>query len=153
MNERSLLWALRAVIILMAICGIAFDVFLVPLTANGDQINEAAVAVQCVYQVIVSLPCFWILILAWRICDDMKNGRLFTFENSKRVGSASVALLISIVGFLMGKALFYILGWNRELILHLVIAIVGSTFLVMMMALSYYINCAAKLQEESDLTV
>lgn len=153
MREKSLINLTRVVILLMAICGVAFNLFLVPLTSTDIGCEGAALIVQCVFQWLVSIPCFWILILAWKICADMKKGRLFTLENSNRIRRAAIALLISIIGFLIAKAVFYFLGWNKELILHLIISIVGFTFLVIMIVLSHYIYRAAELQEESDYTV
>ena len=153
MVEKSLLCLVRITIVVMAICGIAFNIFLVPMTATDIGNNEIAIVIQCISQWIISIPCFGVLILAWIISSNMKIGRLFTFENAKRIKQASILLSISIIGFIIAKVLFYCLGWNKELIVHIIIIIVGLTILVMMMLLSYYIYNAAELQEESDFTV
>lgn len=153
MQEKSLIHLTRVIILIMAICGIVFDLFLVPLTATDVGGEGVPLLVQCIFQWLVSIPCFGILVLAWRVCADMKKGRLFILENSIRIKRAAVSLLVSIIAFLIGKVIFFLLGWNRELILHLIIAIVGFTFLVIMIVLSHYIYRAAELQEESDYTV
>ena len=153
MKEKALLWLVKIVIVIMLLCGIAFNIFLAPMTATDIGSKGIAIIIQCVFQWLVSMPCFFVLFWAWKICLEMQNGRLFTFENAKRVKYASIALFVSILGFLFGEIFFYILGWNRELIVHLIILIVGLTILVMMIVLSHYIYCAAKLQEESDFTV
>ena len=153
MNEKTLLLLVKIVIVIMILCGIAFNMFLAPMTATDMGSKGTAITIQYIFQWLVSIPCFFVLFLAWKICLDMQDNGLFTFENAKRVRYASIALFVSILGFLFSKVFFYILGWNRELIVHLIILIVGLTILVMMMVLSHYINCAAKLQEESDFTV
>ena len=153
MKEKALLWLVKIAIVIMLLCGIAFNIFLAPMTATDIGSKGIAIIIQCVFQWLVSMPCFFVLFWAWKICLEMQNGRLFNFENAKRVKYSSIALFVSILGFLFGKIFFYILGWNRELIVHLIILIVGLTILVMMIVLSHYINCAAKLQEESDFTV
>ena len=153
MNEKTLFWLVKIVIVIMVICGIAFNLFLAPLTSSDVGSKGFAIAIQCIFQSLISIPCFFVLIIAWKISLDMQKGRLFTFENANRVRQASTALFVSILGFLFGKVLFYILGWNKELIVHLIILIVGLSILVLMLVLSHYIYCAAKLQEESDFTV
>lgn len=153
MNEKSLLNWVRIVIILMAICGIAFNLFLAPLTSTEIGSQGVAIVCQCVFQWLISIPCFWVLFIAWKICLGMQNGRLFTFENSILIKQASILLFSSVISFLIGKILFYLLGWNKELIVHMIILIIGFTIGVMIMVLSHYIYCAAKLQEESDFTV
>ena len=153
MIEKSLLCLVRITIIVMAICGIAFNIFLAPMTATDIGNNEIAIVIQCIVQWVISIPCFCVLVLAWRISSNMKSGRLFAFENAKRINDASTLLFISIVGFIIAKVSFYLLGWNKELIVHVIIIIVGLALLVMMKVLSHYIYNAAELQEESDFTV
>lgn len=153
MSEKVLFRAMKLIVILMGICGIAFDIFLVPLTIAEKYYGTAVEWIQWIFQCIVSVPCFWILCLAWRICNDMAEGRLFTFENANRIYKSSIALLGSVSAFLAGKIVFFLLGWNRELLIHLIIAIMGITFLIIMNVLAHYIRRAAELQEESDLTV
>ena len=153
MSEKVLFRAMKLIIILMGICGIAFDVFLVPLTVAEKYDGTVEELIQWIYQCIISVPCFWILCLAWKICNDMAKGRLFTFENANRIYKSSIALLVSVLVFLIGKVVFFLLGWNRELLIHSIIAVMGITFLIIFNALAHYIRRAAELQEESDLTV
>ena len=153
MIEKYLLFLVRVTIIVMVMCGIAFNLFLVPMTSTDIGNNQIAIIIQCIVQWVISIPCFCVLVLAWRISSNMKSGRLFAFENAKRINDASTLLFISIVGFIIAKVLFYLLGWNKELIVHVIIIIVGLALLVMMKVLSHYIYNAAELQEESDFTV
>lgn len=153
MTEKVLLRGMRFIIILMGICGIAFDIFLVPITCAETYRGTAAELIQWIYQCAVSLPCFWLLILAWRVAKEMERGRVFVAENAIRIQRAAIALTASVAAFLFGKILFFALGWNTELLIHLIIAIMGITFTIIMMALSHYIRRAAELQEETDLTV
>lgn len=153
MSDKVLFRAMKLIIILMGICGIAFDAFLVPLTIAEKYDGTVVELIQWIYQCIVSAPCFWILSLAWKIGNDMARGRLFTFENANRIFKSSVALLVSVSAFLIGKVVFFLLGWNRELLIHSIIAVMGITFLIIFNALAHYIRRAAELQEESDLTV
>ena len=127
--------------------------FLAPLTSTEIGSKGVAISCQCIFQWLISMPCFFVLFIAWETCLDMQNGRLFTFENAKRIKRASILLLSSVISFVIGKVLFYLLGWNKELIIHMIIFIIGFTVWVMIAALSHYIGSAAKLQEESDFTV
>lgn len=161
MIDKKLCEWVKFIIVLMGICGLLFDVFLVPIevgnlgTEGGQYFDKTNISfiVQYFFQWIVSIPCFWVLILAWRACGDMKTGNLFTVKNSKRVKQASVALLISVVAFIVGNLIFAILKWNSEYSIRIIIAIMGVTFWVIMTVLSHYLKRAAELQEESDATI
>ena len=108
---------------------------------------------QYVFHWLVSFPCFWLLIMAWGITSDMKNGRLFIEKNVVRVKLATAILLGDILLFLIGNITFAILGWNELLVLHLFAAVVGLTIAILLFIFSQYLMRAASLQEECDLTV
>ena len=160
MTEKILSRWVRLVIILIAISGVLSCSLWVPIRIGGWSFNGQQVAikgvelwVQFVFHWIVSLPCFWILTVAWRITTDMKNDLLFTMENSVRVKHAAQELFVSVLVFLVGNVIFAILKWNSVLMTNCFVAVLGMVMSVLFAVLSYYLYRAAELQEECDGTI
>ena len=160
MNDKKLTFFMRIAIILIGICGGAICLFWLPMTTAKSfealswvSLQKMENWMQYVFHWLVSFPCFWLLIMAWGITSDMKNGRLFIEKNVVRVKLATAILLGDILLFLIGNIMFAILGWNELLVLHLFAAVVGLTIAILLFIFSQYLMRAASLQEECDLTV
>lgn len=160
MNDKKLTFFMRIAIILIGICGGAICLFWLPMTTAKSfealswvGLQKMENWMQYVFHWLVSFPCFWLLIMAWAITSDMKNGRLFIEKNVVRVKLATAILLGDILLFLIGNITFAILGWNELLVLHLFAAVVGLTIAILLFIFSQYLMRAASLQEECDLTV
>ena len=160
MNEKKLTILMRVAILLIGLCGVAICLFWLPMssgkgaaTFSWDELQKVQVWTQYAFQWLISLPCFWLLITAWKITGDMQRGRLFTEENVRLVKKSTVILLVDILLYLAGNIIFAVLGWNEWFILQLFAAIVGLIIAILLFILSQYLMKAAVLQEESDLTV
>lgn len=158
MNEKSLSVLTRFAIILIGICGLLSCLFCIPISlGNGSFKNilwwSLEFSLQYVFHWIVSLPCFGLLIIAWRITSTMSNGKLFLANNALYINYATTILIIDIIVFLIGNIIFAVVGWNSWLILQVFVAITGLIISIFMYILSKYLMRAAVLQEESDLTV
>jgi hypothetical protein len=151
---------MRVAIILIGICGGAICLFWLPMTTAKSFEALSWVALQKVenwiqyaFHWLVSLPCFWLLIMAWKITSNMQKGRLFIEKNAVHVKRATVILLVDILLFLIGNIIFAALGWNEFLILQLFATMVGFIVAILLFVLSQYLMKATSLQEECDLTV
>ncbi len=161
MNEKALSALTRAAIIIIGICGLLTCLFLVPTSIgqgtlkdiSWGTLNTSEFWIQYIFHWIVSLPCFWLLVIAWQITLDMDQGRLFLSQNAIRVNRATAILIIDIMAFVIGNIIFVLLGWSSWFVLHIFVAITGLLLSVFMYILSKYLMRAAILQEESDLTV
>ena len=161
MNEKRLAFLMRAAIILIGMCGTLFCIFWLPisfgereLTAfSWQELQKVENWTQYTFHWVVSVPCFWLLVLAWGVASDMQKGRLFIEKNTLRVKQATVILLVDILLFLAGNIVFAVLGWNKLFILQLFAATIGLIVAILLFVLSQYLMKAANLQEECDLTV
>ena len=160
MDDKKLTVFMRIAIILIGICGVAICLFWLPMTTTKSfgalswgALRKVENWTQYIFHWGISLPCFWLLIMAWEVTSDMQKGRLFIEKNAVRVKCATVILLCDILLFLIGNITFAILGWNEWLVLHLFAAVVGLIVAIVLFIFSQYLRKAATLQEESDLTV
>lgn len=158
MNDKSLSALTRFAIILIGICGLLSCLFWIPISLGDGSLNNIPwwnieFSVQYVFHWTVSLPCFGLLIIAWRITSTMNNGKLFLAKNALYINHATTILIFDIIVFLIGNIIFAAIGWNSWLILQVFIAITGLIISIFMYILSKYLMSAAVLQEESDLTV
>lgn len=161
MNEKYLSILMRCAILLIGFCGVAICIFWVPVGVSGwlvrdttwTELQTVEFWVQFAFQWLVSLPCFWLLLLAWRVTADMRNGRLFVMQNSLRTKQAACVLTMDLLVFLVGHTVFALLQWNQLYILYCFAAVIGLVLVMLLSILSHYLYRAAELQEESDGTI
>ena len=158
MTGKALCFWVRCAIIAIAICGVCvcafwypFCVFLTSITPQG--IGKAVFWVQILFYWLTSLPCFWILIMGWRVTTAIKEERLFQEGTAKTVKNATQILFIDLAVFFIGNVLFLLLDWNRLAWIYFVFVIVGLVIGIFMAILSHYLYRAAELQEESEGTI
>ena len=161
MRDKKLSLLIRVSIIFIAVCGVAICLLWVPMGEFGWKIGDVwsfegqtkEFWSQIIFHWMVSLPCFYLLWLAWQVTSDMKKGRLFIFENSLRVKHAMYILTVDLLLFLVGHTLFALLRWHTFYIIYLLVALIGLIVVVFLTVLSHYLLRAAELQEESDGTI
>lgn len=158
MNEKLLSALTRFAIVLIGICGVLTCLFWIPISMGKGTLHNipwetAEFWVQYVFHWLVSLPCFVLLMIAWRVTSNMNKGKLFLAKNASYVNYATIILTADIVAFLIGNVIFAILGWSSWLILYVLVAVTGLVISIFMYILSKYLMRAAVLQEECDLTV
>ena len=160
MNEKGLTNLMRLAIFLIGACGTMICLFWLPMSSGKGlavfswiELKKLEIWTQYVFQWLISLPCFWLLIMAWKVTSDMQKGKLFTEQNVRLIKNATVILLVNILLYLAGNVTFAALGWNKWLILQLFAVIVGSIIAILLFIFSQYLLKAAGLQEECDLTV
>ena len=160
MDEKRLTLLMRLVIILIGLCGVMICLFWLPMSSGKGwvafswaELKKVEFLAQYAFQWLISLPCFWLLIMAWKMTLDMQKGRLFIEQNVLLVKKATVILLVNIILYLAGNITFSALGWNAWLVLQLFAALVGLIITILLFIFSQYLMQAAVLQEESDLTI
>ena len=158
MTEKALCFWVRCAIVAMAICGVCVCIFWYPYSVSltTEKIQGAKTAaywLQLTFYWLISLPCFAILFIGWKITTEMKSGSLFLETNAKAVKTAVQILFTDIAVFLIGNVIFLFLGWNVFAFVYLFIAVIGLIIGVFMAILSHYLYKAAELQEECEGTI
>lgn len=161
MNSAKLSIMIKASIIVFALCGIIMCAFWYPfsvsLTTMGTlDYTTPTVAQnvrmwsQIVFYWVVSIPCFVILWMAWKISNAIKNDVFFSLKVAKLVKCSTVTLFIDIIVFFVGNVVFLILKWNDFYMIYFLIAVVGLAISSMLLALSHFIVQAAGYKEEVE---
>ena len=158
MTGKSLSFWVRCAIIAIAVCGVLVCVCWYPLSTlvvsagSGRKLEFWA---QLLFYWIVSLPCFWILVMGWKVTTAIKEDSLFKEKTAKTVKTATQILFIDVAVFFIGNLVFLLLEWSliHLAVIHLFLVIVGLVIGVFMAILSHYLYRAAELQEESEGTI
>ena len=163
MTTKSLLFWVRCAIVIIALCGItvcalwypySFSIINIDLTATDlSELTTVQGWGLLSFYWAVSIPCFAILIIAWKISASIKTEQLFTNKSAKMIKICALILLVDSSVFLIGNVVFLLLKMNDFAIIYFFLIMGGLVLSVLLSALSHYVAKAAELQELSDGTV
>lgn len=104
---------------------------------------------------ITSVPVFVAMVIAWVIASNIEKDNSFTGTNAKLFKIFSLLALGDSIFFLLASIVFWIIGMNEAglLFIDLLIVFIGLAIFVCTSAISYLVDKAARLQEDSDLTI
>ena len=159
MEQRTLVKWLKGLVLFAAFCGVALDGGALPL-AGQWMVERYPEFGYCfwpwlIFLWVLSIPCFLVLGLAWRIFRNIEQDHAFSTENAEYMGWISFLAAADAVVLLAGNILFLVIGMNHPgiLLLSFVVILAGIGFSVAAAALSHLIRKAADLQDQSDWTV
>ena len=163
MTTKSLLFWVRCAIVIIALCGItvcalwypySFSIINIDLTATDlSELTTVQGWELLSFYWAVSIPCFAILIIAWKISASIKTEQLFTNKSAKMIKICALILLVDSSVFLIGNVVFLLLKMNDFAIIYFFLIMGGLVLSVLLSALSHYVAKAAELQELSDGTI
>lgn len=159
MTQRVLSLWMKVIIILFAVCGIAIFFVAVPFIGNDFAKGYPEYA-YCflpwlVFIDLMAIPCYIVLGYAWRVAQSILKEEAFTKKNSQRLKSVSVLSLVTSIYFFIGNMVFLLLSMNHPsiFVLSCICIFIGVSIAVASAVLSYLVNKASDLQEQSDLTI
>lgn len=102
-----------------------------------------------------AVPCYLALGCAWRIARNIGMDRSFTVTNARLLRWISVLAVLDAAVFFAGNLIYLLLDMNHPgiVLFSLTVSFVGVAIAVASAALSYLVQRAAALQEQSDLTI
>lgn len=163
MTAKSLFFWVRCSIVIIALCGLtvcalwypySFSLIKIDLTyAKLCELTTAQSWGLLSFYYAVSIPCFAILIIAWKISSNIKTEQLFTSKVAKMIKLCAVILLIDLGVFFIGNIIFLVLKINDFAIIYFFLVIGGLVLSVFLSVLSHYVAKAAELKELSDGTI
>lgn len=159
MEQKMLSRWLKCIIIGMALCGIIVFAGVVP--ALGCELRSAYPEFErCFLPWLVfiwcsGIPCFAVLVFAWRIASNIGLDQSFSEENAKLLLWISCLAAGDAGFFFWGNILLLLLGMNHPgiVLASLFVVFVGIAVAVACAALSRLVKKAAALQEQSDWTI
>lgn len=157
MDQKKLALWLKALIAGCSLCGIVLFGFLLPAWLNDLAADNPGLSgwAWTAFMWIAAIPCFLVLGCAGRIAGEIGMNNSFSLINARMLKYVAV-LAAGDVGFLiLGNGVFAILRMNLPLLVLIsaFVCFVGLAISVAAACLSHLVLKAAKLQEDSDLTI
>ena len=159
MKQKELSFWLKFIIVGIAVCGAIVYAAALPYLTNyldKQEIMEAGKSLPWLITVWISaIPCYLVLIFAWKIAGNIGNNRSFSRDNAKYLKWISYTTVADVIYFFIANAVLAVLGLSQPslLVAAVVVCFFGAAFSVCAAALSHLVIKAAEIQEENDLTV
>lgn len=160
MNTFKLSLLVKGAIIALGLCGLFMCVVWYPfsislsamgvVSANPSLSQNIELWTQLIFYWVVSVPCFIVLIFAWKITGSIKNDEVFSYKVINIIKKSATLLVIDIVVFLVGNIIFLAVGWNDFAIVYFMIAVVGLVIVSVLLTLSHFAEKAVELKEETE---
>ena len=102
-----------------------------------------------------AVPCVVAVCYAFSITHTLREDRMFIPQNARRLLMIARWAVGDTVYFFVGQILLYAVGWNHPgvILLSLFFVFAGLAIATAARALSWFVQKAAELQEESDWTI
>lgn len=157
-NKKLASWIRTAVIILAGV-GAILLIGVVPLV--GQQIAwDYPEFAHCYWPWLLTIwcaaiPCYAVLFLAWCVGLEVGRERPFTYGNARRIRRAAQFIALDIAYFLLMNIVLLFMNMSHPgiFILSLFVCFAGGALAICALVLSHLIGRAAKLQDDSDLTI
>lgn len=160
MSEKRIRFSVKFMIAVVFLCGAAvcvlwypFSISLTSVGVTADSVTKAQRTefwTQLLFYWSVSIPCFLVLIIAWRLPMFRKTGASFSFKDAKRLRIISGILYADCVVFFIGNLVFTLLKWNDFAMIYIIVLAAGLASAAGFTVLSYYVKKAAELREENE---
>lgn len=159
MTQNALAKWLKAIIVGVGICGLVFYGFVIP-GYGGSIASLYPELAYCYYPWLVfiwitGIPCYAVLVFAWKIAVNIQNDNSFSMANAHFLKWVSILALGDSVFFFIGNVLFVLLNMNHPgiALALMLIVFIGVAVAVVSAALSHLVAKAAVLKEQTDLTI
>ena len=154
---------LRVSLIIICLLGIIMCAFIYPIivtvgtvgipTDPVEPLRSEVIAfwLQIHFYWLASIPCFLILIVLWRISNEVKKGLLFSQKVANRLNISSKILAVDCAVFLLFQiVLAFIYGWNGVNTLFTSIGVVGLIFSYGLLFAGRYIKEVAEIKADNE---
>lgn len=159
MTQKSLSKRMKLIIVLLGLCGAALFGAAVPII-GCDLANSYPEYSYCflpwlIFILLMAVPCYAVLVIAWKIAVSISDDNSFTELNSKRLKTVSMLALVTSIYLFTGATVFLFLSMCHfsMFLAACLVSFVGIAISVASAVLSYLVKKAADLQEQSDLTI
>ena len=159
MEQKTLSKWLKGIIIGIGLCGLIIYAAVVPaLSAHILEGYPKLAYTVLVWKIFIwcsGIPCFAVLLFAWKIATGIGRDRSFTNENANSLHWISALAVGDALFFFLGNILLLFLNMNHPgiVLASSIVVFIGVAVAVASAALSHLVKKAAALQEQSDLTI
>ena len=158
MEQNNLSKWLKTVIIGVGLCGLITYLYVLPMFGNYFVFElwiSRQVLCWLIFLWITSVPCYTVLVFAWKIAANIGRDRSFSTDNARYLKSISILAAADSFFFFAGNVVYLLLdsSYIAVALLSCIVAFIGIAVSVASSALSRLVLKAAELQDQSDLTI
>ena len=159
MEQKHLSNWLKLILVGVALCGLVVYALVVPMYGLSLRSQYPEFSNRfwpwLLFIWVSGIPCFTVLVYAWKIANNIGNDQSFTNQNAALLKNISVLSSLDAAFFFVGNIVLLFLNMSHPgvVIASLVIVFVGVAIAVASAALSHLVKKAAVLQEQSDWTI
>lgn len=160
MKQSALSTWLKFIIIGVGICGLIVYGTVIPMLgqALAEYLHGAFDHCYWPWLVLIwitAIPCYMVLVLAWKIASNIGLDKSFTVANAKYLKWISFLAIADAAIFFGGNIVYLFMNLNHPSIVlfSLLIVFVGVAVAIASAALSHLVLKAEELQEQSDWTI
>jgi len=160
MRQVSLSRWLKFIIIGVGICGLIVYGMVIPMLGQAVAAYEQGTLDYCywpwlLFIWVTAIPCYMVLIFAWKIAENIGRDRSFTAANARYLKWISALAFGDAAFFFIGNIVYLFLNLNHPgiVLLSLLIVFAGVAVAIAAAALSHLVLKAEVLQEQSDWTI
>ena len=160
MKQIALSKWLKFIIIGVGICGLIVYGMVIPMLGQAIAVYEQGAFDYCywpwlVFIWITAIPCYLVLVFAWKIASNIGRDKSFTVANAKYLKWISVLAVADAAFFFVGNIVYLFLNMNHPgiVLFSLLVVFAGVAVAIASAALSHLVLKAEVLQEQSDWTI
>jgi len=160
MKQVALSIWLKFIIIGVGICGLIVYGMVIPMLGQAIAVYEQGAFDYCywpwlVFIWITAIPCYLVLVFAWKIASNIGRDKSFTAANAKYLKWISVLAVADATFFFVGNIVYLFLNMNHPgiVLFSLLVVFAGVAVAIASAALSHLVLKAEVLQEQSDWTI
>ena len=159
MNQSSLSKWLKLIITVVGACGSLVYAWVIPSFGQmmGGNYPEFA---YCYWPWLImiwitAVPCYVVLVFAWKIAGNIRKNRSFSIQNAKLLKWVAVLAAADTGFFFVMNIVYLFLNMNHPgiVLMSLGVLVIGIAISAASATLSHLVRKAADLQEQSDLTI
>lgn len=157
MSQENLSKILKIIIIIIGAIGAVCYAYVIPVLGMEWAVGDMAswYFPWLIFLLGTAVPLYIALVLFWRLCADIQKDLSFTEKNALRLRNISLLAIIDVVYFFVGNVVMLLLNMNHPgpFLASLIVDVVGIAVALASASLSHLVTKAAKLREESELTI
>lgn len=153
MSHKKLEHWLKSMLIILAVCGVIFFGYIIPVMKGEHFANIAGgSALWIALYMMTAIPCYIVLVKGWGIANRIGANNSFCRENTKALKSISTLAMVDTIYFFAVKVAMLICGLTRTdiIFMAMVIIFIGIAISGAAAILSHLVEKATAIREENE---
>lgn len=159
MTQKSLANWVKLIVLGIGIFGVIVFGIVTPMWASTDMFTTSFFSCYYWHWIgflgVATIPCYIVLVYVWKIANQIALNNSFSIENSYYLRNISIIVAGNTAFFFIVNVIYLALGISSLsiLIVSMIFVLIGISITLCAALISHLVYKAAKLQEQSDLTI